>query len=162
MCSSMLFVVQSTMVTASIVRGSAPSPTTISFVLLRSWAWTGATPSAATSSTASVATRNAIRMSVLLGVMTGRCSTHPATAASSVLRRGIRIVALTSIVFEADNRRRDDLSLVPAIDAGNRVQRGRRRHRGSARLLVQDAEEPRSDRGRCAAVFLEVRKTLRE
>ena len=49
MCSSMLFVVQSTMVTASIVRGSAPSPTTISFVLLRSCAWAaGAAANAAT------------------------------------------------------------------------------------------------------------------
>src|SRR5262245_5912295 len=38
MCSSMLLVVQSTMVAASIVRGSAPSPTTTSLVLTRSWA----------------------------------------------------------------------------------------------------------------------------
>jgi hypothetical protein len=35
-CSIMLLVVQSTIVTASIVRGSAPSPTTIS--LPRPWA----------------------------------------------------------------------------------------------------------------------------
>jgi hypothetical protein len=34
-------------------------------------------------------------MSVLLGVMAGRCSTHPATAASSVLRR-IGSVTLTA------------------------------------------------------------------
>src|SRR4029453_6091437 len=39
MCSIMLLVVQSTIVTASIVRGSAPSPTTIS--LPRPWDWTG-------------------------------------------------------------------------------------------------------------------------
>ena len=38
MCSSMLLVVQSTIMTPSMVRGSAPSPTTISFVLTRSWA----------------------------------------------------------------------------------------------------------------------------
>src|SRR4029434_4480047 len=38
MCSSMLLVVQSTIVTASIVRGSAPSPTTIS--LPRACDWT--------------------------------------------------------------------------------------------------------------------------
>src|SRR5882762_8206122 len=39
MCSSMLFVVQSTIVTASIVRGSAPRPTTTSLARTRSWAW---------------------------------------------------------------------------------------------------------------------------
>src|SRR3989442_4323159 len=38
MCSSMLLVVQSTIVTASIVRGSAPRPITISLVRARSWA----------------------------------------------------------------------------------------------------------------------------
>src|SRR5687767_6361757 len=42
MCSSMLFVVQSTMVTASMVRGSAPSPITTSLVRTRSWAAAGA------------------------------------------------------------------------------------------------------------------------
>src|SRR5919201_6470729 len=41
MCSSMLLVVQSTIVAASIVRGSAPRPTTTSFVLTRSWARAG-------------------------------------------------------------------------------------------------------------------------
>ena len=41
MCSSMLLVVQSTMVTASMVRGSAPRPTTISLVRVRSWADAG-------------------------------------------------------------------------------------------------------------------------
>src|SRR5262245_26823708 len=42
MCSSMLLVVQSTIVTASIVRGSAPRPITISLLLTRSWASAGA------------------------------------------------------------------------------------------------------------------------
>src|SRR5207253_10633398 len=41
MCSSMLFVVQSTIVTPSIVRGSAPRPTTISLVRARSCARAG-------------------------------------------------------------------------------------------------------------------------
>src|SRR5690242_7496873 len=38
MCSSMLLVVQSTIVVPSIVRGSAPSPTTISLLCARSCA----------------------------------------------------------------------------------------------------------------------------
>src|SRR5207245_2495127 len=38
MCSSWVFVVQSTIVTASIVRGSAPRPITTSLVRARSWA----------------------------------------------------------------------------------------------------------------------------
>src|SRR5216684_1442164 len=48
MCSSMLLVVQSTIVTASMVRGSAPRPTTTSLVRARSWP--GAGSAAATDS----------------------------------------------------------------------------------------------------------------
>src|SRR4029450_9853813 len=48
MCSSMLLVVQSTIVTASIVRGSAPSPTTIS--LPRACDWPAGAPSGPASS----------------------------------------------------------------------------------------------------------------
>ena len=54
MCSSMLLVVQSTIMTPSMVRGSAPSPTTISFVLTRSWA-----AAALTNETTAVMTRAA-------------------------------------------------------------------------------------------------------
>src|SRR5688500_8097838 len=49
MCSSCEFVVQSTMVTPSSVRGSAPKPTTTSFVRARSWA---STPAASAADTA--------------------------------------------------------------------------------------------------------------
>src|SRR5213592_1073096 len=55
MCSSMLLVVQSTIVTASIVRGSAPSPTTISLRLTRSWA--SADPASATATARAVTKR---------------------------------------------------------------------------------------------------------
>src|SRR3990172_299231 len=42
MCSSCVLVVQSTIVTASIVRGSAPRPRMTSLLLTRSWAPAGA------------------------------------------------------------------------------------------------------------------------
>src|SRR5436309_7847078 len=62
MCSSMLLVVQSTIVTASIVRGSAPKPTTIS--LPRLWARAGAGQrSARAIATGSSAVRRRIRIS---------------------------------------------------------------------------------------------------
>src|SRR2546425_6496198 len=52
MCSSMLLVVQSTIVTASIVRGSAPRPITISLVRARSWARAVPAPASARASSA--------------------------------------------------------------------------------------------------------------
>ena len=57
MCSSMLLVVQSTIITPSMVRGSAPSPTTISFVLARSWAAAALTSEATTATTRATTTR---------------------------------------------------------------------------------------------------------
>src|SRR2546428_13229609 len=61
MCSSMLLVVQSTIVTASIVRGSAPRPITISLLLTRSWASAGAARATTTRTTVTARKTERIR-----------------------------------------------------------------------------------------------------
>src|SRR3990167_11348250 len=67
MGSSGVLVVQSTIVTASIVRGSPPSPITISLLLARSWAPAGAAASRARASEAArAALRPRIRISFSL------------------------------------------------------------------------------------------------
>src|SRR3989475_5703839 len=160
MCSSMLLVVQSTMVTASMVRGSAPRPTTTSFVLLRSWAWAEATVTAATSSAASVATRNAIRMSSSWVVLGCRSAT-PGSAASSVLRR-IRVVTLTPIacrpIITAEMSEHAFQQLMLGIVCGE-----------VAVVIVaflvfwyKTRKSLDQIEGISAAVYLEVKRTLRE
>src|SRR5206468_11802034 len=61
MCSSMLLVVQSTIVTASIVRGSAPRPITISLLLTRSWASAGAARATTTRTTVTARKKERIK-----------------------------------------------------------------------------------------------------
>src|SRR5437667_12874374 len=61
MCSSMLLVVQSTIVTASIVRGSAPRPITISLLLTRSWASAGAASATTTRTTVTARKKERIK-----------------------------------------------------------------------------------------------------
>src|SRR2546430_2391714 len=61
MCSSMLLVAQSTIVTASIVRGSAPRPITISLLLTRSWASAGAARATTTRTTVTARKKERIK-----------------------------------------------------------------------------------------------------
>ena len=89
MCSSMLLVVQSTIMTPSMVRGSAPSPTTISFVLTRSWAAAAVTKEATAAMTSATTTRPRVLPMRLLSLATeswvrsvarqcrARASAHP-------------------------------------------------------------------------------------
>src|SRR5919106_4673608 len=68
MCSSMLLVVQSTIVAASIVRGSAPRPTTISLVLTRSCPKAGpVTPATPTRARTTAASPRVLLMSLSPG-----------------------------------------------------------------------------------------------
>src|SRR5262245_23523100 len=84
MCSSMLLVVQSTIITPSMVRGSAPRPTTISFVFARSCAAAGATSEATMATTSATTTRPRLlpmRVSPGCGIGWGRSVARAPSAA---------------------------------------------------------------------------------
>src|SRR6266436_5389628 len=90
MCSSMLLVVQSTIVTASIVRGSAPRPITISLLLTRSWASAGA--ASATTTRTTVTARKKERIGSPF-VSTTRGRREPRVASDGYT--GLRLVSTT-------------------------------------------------------------------
>src|SRR2546425_332140 len=90
MCSSMLLVVQSTIVTASIVRGSAPRPITISLFLTRSWASAGA--ASATTTRTTVTARKKERIGSPF-VSTTRGRREPRVASDGYT--GLRLVSTT-------------------------------------------------------------------